>query len=456
MLSEMMALPLGPELLSARVHQRRPRTENTRPSQAGQLRSGRLRIPQRPNSRESNSIVVNAVSQIEKAEQRLPAVFSSPAENDILEAVSSAIGRGKSGLSPEDLSKLEKAVEKLEREGKGVKNPTTSDLLDGRWRLLYTSRPSTASPIQRTFTGVDKFSVFQEIDVRREEIRINNVVDFGKNVGFLKVEAAGSTDSKPLPGFSPREGKGLPFGILGVSSVEPPPQSNVRIDFQFDKAAFYFKSLPLTLPYPVPFRLLGDERKGWLDVTYLSKDGRFRLSRGNKGTLFVLVKDESPKSRLADVSSKKMKEQDIESLVEQVLEDETGVTRPAYSREATGGWRLVWTKQGSTANPLQQRLTRIVRNWQIISEDGSVLQNRVDLLPGVQVIAEATASPASPNRTRVVISEVKFLLGPLKFTLPIETDADGYVDWLFLDDNLRITKGNKGSLFVHVRDRSVE
>ena len=33
------------------------------------------------------------------------------------------------------------------------------------------------------------------------------------------------------------------------------------------------KFLPLTIPYPVPFRLLGDERKGWLDVTYLSKDG---------------------------------------------------------------------------------------------------------------------------------------------------------------------------------------
>jgi len=33
------------------------------------------------------------------------------------------------------------------------------------------------------------------------------------------------------------------------------------------------KFLPLTIPYPVPFRLLGDERKGWLDVTYLSTDG---------------------------------------------------------------------------------------------------------------------------------------------------------------------------------------
>ncbi len=30
--------------------------------------------------------------------------------------------------------------------------------------------------------------------------------------------------------------------------------------------------------------------QGWLDVTYMNTDGTFRLSRGNKGTLFVLVK----------------------------------------------------------------------------------------------------------------------------------------------------------------------
>jgi len=39
--------------------------------------------------------------------------------------------------------------------------PTTSPLLEGRWKLLFTTRPGTASPIQRSFTGVEAFSVFQ-------------------------------------------------------------------------------------------------------------------------------------------------------------------------------------------------------------------------------------------------------------------------------------------------------
>lgn len=32
-----------------------------------------------------------------------------------------------------------------------------------------------------------------------------------------------------------------------------------RIDFQFDEAGFDFKALPFNIPYPVPFRLFGDE-----------------------------------------------------------------------------------------------------------------------------------------------------------------------------------------------------
>lgn len=42
------------------------------------------------------------------------------------------------------------------------------------------------------------------------------------------------------------------FALLG---------QDIRIDFQFDRAAFTFKSLPFKIPYPVPFKLLGDETK---------------------------------------------------------------------------------------------------------------------------------------------------------------------------------------------------
>lgn len=55
-----------------------------------------------------------------------------------------------------------------------------------------------------------------------------------------------------------------------------------RILFGFDRAAFSFKFLPFKVPYPVPFKLLGDKANGWLDTTYLSKSGNLRISRGNR------------------------------------------------------------------------------------------------------------------------------------------------------------------------------
>ena len=65
--------------------------------------------------------------------------------------------------------------------------PTRSSLLEGRWRLLYTSRPGTASPIQQTFVGVDAFTVYQEILSTDSGVRINNIVSFGPTIGQLKV-----------------------------------------------------------------------------------------------------------------------------------------------------------------------------------------------------------------------------------------------------------------------------
>jgi hypothetical protein len=66
---------------------------------------------------------------------------------------------------------------------------TASSLIEGRWQLIYTTRPGTASPIQRTFVGVDAFTVFQEILLRStDDPRVANIVKFSEKIGELKVE----------------------------------------------------------------------------------------------------------------------------------------------------------------------------------------------------------------------------------------------------------------------------
>ena len=75
----------------------------------------------------------------------------------------------------------------------------------------------------------------------------------------VQVEAEASTESRPREGFTPRRGAGLP--LFGKSESYPAASPHTRIDFQFDRAAFSFRRLPFKIPYPVPFKLLGDETK---------------------------------------------------------------------------------------------------------------------------------------------------------------------------------------------------
>jgi hypothetical protein len=52
--------------------------------------------------------------------------------------------------------------------------------------------------------GVDAFKVFQEVLLLPDEPRVCNVVEFGTNIGYLRVEAEASIETKPLPNFTPR------------------------------------------------------------------------------------------------------------------------------------------------------------------------------------------------------------------------------------------------------------
>lgn len=45
-------------------------------------------------------------------------------------------------------------------------------------------------------------------------------------------------------------------------------------------------------------------------------------------------------------------------------------------------------------------------------------------------------------------------MGPLNIPInvPRGKNNPGFVDWLYLDDDMRITRGSKGSLFIHMRE----
>ncbi|XP_058198219.1 probable plastid-lipid-associated protein 12, chloroplastic [Rhododendron vialii] len=332
-------------------------------------------------------------------------------ENSLIEALIGIQGRGRSA-SPQQLQEVERAVQILEG-SEGVPDPTSSSLIEGRWQLMFTTRPGTASPIQRTFVGVDIFSVFQEVHLRTNDPRVSNIVRFSDAIGELKVEAAASI----------KDGK--------------------RILFQFDRAAFSLKFLPFKVPYPVPFRLLGDEAKGWLDTTYLSRSGNLRISRGNKGTTFVLQKINEPRQILLEAISK-------DKGVREAIDEFISLNKNAATGEPElleGEWKMIWSSQVETDSWLENAANGLM-GMQIVKPNGK-LKFLVDMVLGVKFSMDGTFVKSGANTYDVNMDDGAILAG--QFGLPVELGSKFKLELLYTDGKIRITRGYNRILFVHIR-----
>lgn len=331
-------------------------------------------------------------------------------ENRLVEALIGIQGRGRSA-SPQQLKEVERAVQVLE-DAQGIADPTSSSLIEGRWQLMYTTRPGTASPIQRTFVGVDFFSVFQEIILRTNDPRVSNIVKFSDAIGELKVEAVASV----------KDGK--------------------RILFQFDRAAFSFKFLPFKVPYPVPFRLLGDEAKGWLDTTYLSSSGNLRISRGNKGTTFVLQKETEPRQELLSaISTGIAVTEAIDKLISQTQDSDD---EPELLE---GEWKMIWSSQVETDSWLENAANGLMGS-QVIKRDGQ-LKFLVDIALGFKFSMSGIFQKTGNRTYDVKMDDGAIVAGG--FGLPVNMESIFKLELLYTDDKIRITRGFNNIMFVHVR-----
>jgi hypothetical protein len=174
---------------------------------------------------------------------------------------------------------------------------------------------ASSSPIQRTVTSLEAFTIQQAVRLSNtDNQRVDQVVNFGDG-NYLRLSAKANVNGTGNVGTvgtgNANERSARPDGTIGGAKENSKENSKEnenanananRIDFRFDLAYFEIKTGPfgvklpfvessMRIPYPVPFALLGDEAKGWLDTTYLGKD--VRVSKGNKGTTFVLAREKS-------------------------------------------------------------------------------------------------------------------------------------------------------------------
>jgi hypothetical protein len=162
-------------------------------------------------------------------------------KNDILELASQT----KRGLTatPEEAEKMNDLFEKLEKLNPNSK-PLKSTLVNGNWNLEYTTSDSILG--KGGFPRVGP--IVQKIDTTSLSAENSEVVNY---FGFLPV---------------PRK-----------VTAELDPQSDSFTNVKFKR----FTIGPVGFDAPESFR-------GALDVTYLDDD--LRLSRGDKGNIFVLTR----------------------------------------------------------------------------------------------------------------------------------------------------------------------
>ena len=129
---------------------------------------------------------------------------------------------------------------------------------------------ASSSPIQRAVLSnltQSGFAVLQGVRLTGDakKHRVDQVVRFSDGYGYFRLSASASLE----PESSTRRG---------------------TINYKFDNAYVMLqKPFEVRLPYPVPFKLLGDEAAGYLELKYSSD--RVRVVKGNKGTTFAFVKE---------------------------------------------------------------------------------------------------------------------------------------------------------------------
>ncbi|XP_072991502.1 probable plastid-lipid-associated protein 4, chloroplastic [Typha latifolia] len=158
-------------------------------------------------------------------------------KEELLDAIA-PLDRG-AEASPEDKERVDQIARELE-EVNSIKEPLKSNLLNGKWELLYTTSRSILQPQRPKFLRPNG-KIYQAINA--DTLRAQNMETW-------------------------------PYFNQVTANLEPLSARRVAVGFDT------FKILGL-IPIKAPERARGE-----LEITYL--DEEIRVSRGDKGNLFIL------------------------------------------------------------------------------------------------------------------------------------------------------------------------
>ena len=188
----------------------------------------------------------------------------------LLEAIA---GKNRGLLANEiDNAKVLSAIQQLEDTNPTPKPLEAKQLLEGDWRLLYTT--------SKSILGLDRFPLFKlgQIyqSIRTAEAKVYNIAEV---VGMPLMEGIVSVAGRFEPTSAKRVNVIFERSIIGLQKFVG-YRSPAKFVEQLESGKKFF---------PLDFSIENPDRQAWLDITYLDED--MRLGRGNEGNVFVLTKE---------------------------------------------------------------------------------------------------------------------------------------------------------------------
>jgi hypothetical protein len=190
-------------------------------------------------------------------------------KEELLEAIA---GKNRGLLASEtDKAAILAVVARLEDRNPTPQPIEATDLLEGNWRLLYTTSNGLLN--LGRFPVVQLGQIYQ--CVRTAEAKIYNIAEIS----------------------------GLPYleGLVSVSArFEPVNERRVNVKFErsisglqrllgYQSPSNFIEQIEAGKKFPaIDFNIESRDQQGWLDITYLDRD--LRIGRGNEGSVFVLTK----------------------------------------------------------------------------------------------------------------------------------------------------------------------
>lgn len=231
-----------------------------------------------------------------------------------------------------------------------------------------------------------------------------------------------------------------PLALTPVhSSSSSSPKSHSSLSYS------HFPITKPTIPLPLQTTLIStsasasDEKQWRLSVSFFSS---FLSKKGKDATA---IKDElldaiGPLDRGAEATP------DDQLTVDQIarkLEAVTPIKEPLKSDLLNGKWELIYTTSRSILQIERPKFLRSRTNYQAINVDTLRAQN----MESFPFFNQVTADLTPLNARKVAVKFDFFKIGGL---IPIKAPgrARGELEITYLDEELRVSRGDKGNLFI--------